>query len=154
MQSFLQYRRFKKNVTAQYETHRRNVLASDRNRQSSGQSSPTLGRGSNPDLVPSILLSDTQDPEKAESLNRHRSEQGGPGDELAATISDDHLQEDRRPELSTMRTARTQHSVGTNIGYAMTGIEVRDRTRTNEKAGGNTKVFVVGYEGEDDMMVI
>ena len=152
MQSFLQYRRFKKNVSAQYEAHRETVLAADRNGHDSGQSSPTLGSTSDPDLAASIPLSNRQDPEKAESLHRPRSEERNAGDELALSVSDGRL-EDRRPKLSTLRTARTQHSIGTNIGYAMTGIEVRDRTHTNEKAGGNRKVFVVGYEGEDDMMV-
>ena len=153
MQSFLQYRRFKQNVATQYESHREKVLASDRNGHASGQSSPTLGRISNPDLAPLSLSSNRQDPEKAESLNRQRSEGGDAADGLASPVSDGRLGEDRHPELSTLGTARTQHSIGTNIGYAMTGIEVRDRTRTDGNAGGNSKVFVVGYEGEDDMMV-
>ncbi|MCJ1389038.1 hypothetical protein MMC18_001892 [Xylographa bjoerkii] len=152
MQSFLQYRRFKKHVAVQYESHREKVLASDRNVHNSGQSSPTLGRTSERDLATSNPLSNSQDPEKAESLNRQHSEEGNAGNALAPSVSADSLAEDRRPELSTLRTARTQHSIGTNIGYAMTGIEVRDRTRTNHEAGGDSKVFVVGYEGEDDMM--
>ncbi|MCJ1383470.1 hypothetical protein MMC17_006584 [Xylographa soralifera] len=152
MQSFLQYRRFKKNVTVQYETHREKVLASGRNGLNSGHSSPTLGRLSDPDLAASSPLSNRQDPEKAESFNRQRSEKGDVGDDLAPSVFDGRLEEDRRPELCTFSTARTQNSIGINIGYAMTGIEVRDRTRTNQKAGGDSKVFVVAYEGEDDMM--
>ena len=52
-------------------------------------------------------------------------------------------------DMSRATTVPTSKSVGTALGTTLTGIDVRDR-RTKE--GGAGKVFVVGYEGENDMM--
>ena len=153
MQSFLQYRRFKKHVTAQYELHRETARASNRDRPTSGQSSPTLGQTPDPDLAAPYPFSTSQDLEKAGSLSGRRSKDGDTHDVLASPESNDSHEEGCRPDLSTLTTVRTQHSTGINIGYAMTGIEVRDLTRTHPEKGANSKVFVVGYEGEDDILV-
>ena len=57
---------------------------------------------------------------------------------------------DRSGMLARAETARTQHSMGTMLGKALTGIHVRDRT--TREGGDKGRVFVVGYEGEDDSL--
>ena len=47
----------------------------------------------------------------------------------------------------TMSRLTTQQSMGTALGVALTGIDVRTRTT---KEGGEGSVFVVGYESEQD----
>lgn len=56
--------------------------------------------------------------------------------------------EDESPvELDRIATARTQHSLRTALGHALSGIHARERT-THE--GKGEKVFVVDWEGEGD----
>lgn len=51
--------------------------------------------------------------------------------------------------MSRTSTIATRKSMGTALGTTLTGIDVRDRST---KEGGDGKVFVVGYEGEKDIM--
>ena len=51
--------------------------------------------------------------------------------------------------MSRTSTVATRKSMGTALGTTLTGIDVRDRST---KEGGDGKVFVVGYEGEKDIM--
>jgi hypothetical protein len=70
---------------------------------------------------------------------------------LPLTSADDCFSKFELPnpirQTTTATTTKTQHSIGTTLGHALKGIHVRDRT-TNEGKGG--KVFVVGWEGQDD----
>ena len=51
--------------------------------------------------------------------------------------------------ISRTSTIATRKSMGTALGTTLTGIDVRDRST---KEGGQGKVFVVNYEGEQDIM--
>lgn len=51
--------------------------------------------------------------------------------------------------LSRTSTRATSRSIGTRLGTALTGINVRDR-RTNEGGPEAGKAFVVGFEGDND----
>ena len=58
-------------------------------------------------------------------------------------------EEEEANDMSRITTTATKRSIGTALGTALTGIDVRDRST---KEGGQGKVFVVGYEGERDLM--
>ena len=169
MQSFLQYRRFGKHVTRQYERDKSKAEAlangknSDLTSPSESDASDTLGVTDPTDLI------DTRDPEKAEQSNRRplnlqhnleghdskkEEEQEGLGQSYvpihAAPTSTGASPGGEAPEdMSRATTIPTGKSVGTALGTTLSGIDVRDRST---KEGGDGKVFVVGYEGENDMM--
>lgn len=50
-------------------------------------------------------------------------------------------------QTGSLSTARTRQSMRTALGHTLTGIHVRERTTLE---GGSGKVFVVGWEGEND----
>ena len=155
MQSFLQYHRFKKHGAAQYERDRERVLAVNQYDRSRGQTSQTTTPSStSSDTLPTVPVSDPMphdgDLEKASLHNGHTSETHE--DTLASSGPDDVYRPEGRPDLLKQRpTTKSHASIGVNIGRAMTGILVRTRT-TGEGGGESGKVFVVGYEGEDDIM--
>ena len=149
MQSFLQYRRFRKHVEAQYERDRAKAQALNGDETSistsTSSSAPTLPPTQND------VTTDNRDPEKAEytkdgdEAHLHKNDsiqESGPHTEAFENA------EGRIP-LDAITTARTKQSMGTVIGTTLTGIEVRQR---NTKEGGGGTVFVVGYEGENDSM--
>lgn len=162
MQSVLQYRRFKRHVAVQYERSRRTASADHHHEEpvQSRTSSSALGNIAIPVSEP---LPHDRDPEKAESFNDQdlgkaesvndsgSDEQRHISDVLASEGPEDVQREGGRPHmLRAVSTTRTQASMGTNIGNALTGILVR--TRTTRDGGNPGKVFVVGYEGENDTM--
>ena len=53
--------------------------------------------------------------------------------------------------LTRTNTQATSRSIGTRLGTALTGIDARER-RTNEGGPEAGKVFVVGFEGEEDAL--
>lgn len=157
MQSFLQYRRFQKHVTRQYERDQSKAEALA-HPETSESTSPVSTDA--PDHV------DTRDPEKGDQSSgrpldtrddakRHgleKEEEDGQGyvPINAAPTSRRASQGGEAPEdMSRASTVPTGKSMGTALGTTLTGINVRDR---NTKEGGDGKVFVVGYEGEDDIM--
>ena len=149
MQSFLQYRRFRKHVEAQYE--RDTVKANALNGNETSTSTSPLSSAPTSLPTQTNLPSNNRDPEKAE-LPQGENEAWLQKDEftqeyIPATEAFDNT-EGRNP-LDTVTTARTNQSMGTAIGTTLTGIEVRQR---NTKEGGGGNVFVVGYEGENDSM--
>ena len=160
MQSFLQHRRFGKYVTRQYERDKSkaDVLASSPS--SSREVANAVDASDAPEHV------DCRDPEKGEQSNGQpldaqdhvetrdpeKEEEESGGYEPIHTASTDRRasQSGEAPEdMSRATTVPTRKSVGTALGTTLTGIEVRDRST---KEGGDGKVFVVGYEGENDMM--
>jgi len=152
MQSFFQYHRFKRLVAVQYERNRRRALAHRNQEQIPRQSSTSLSSFGNVAIPLSEPLPHDRDPEKAESVNDNGPDgQRRDSDALASEGSQDVGREDGRPDLLRVSTTRTQGTMGTTIGNTMTGILVRTRT-TRDGAGNLGKVFVVGYEGEDDIM--
>ena len=95
---------------------------------------------------------DARDPEKAEHVMDGSAapleKDVSAKESVPAAEAFDHAEEGQDP-LSSVTTTRTKQSMGTALGTALTGIEVRKR---NTKEGGEGNVFVVGYEGEKDIM--
>lgn len=166
MQSFLQYRRFGKHVTRQYERDKSKAEALA-DPEGSGLTSPFSSNAVNtPPVTDAPNQVDTRDPEKGEHSN---GQQLDPHDRTDAhDLEKEDLEEDEAggyAPIQTAPTARlasqgggvsedmsratTRKSMGTAIGTTLTGIDIRDRST---KEGGDGKVFVVGYEGENDMM--
>lgn len=161
MQSILQYRRFGRHVRAQYERDRDKAEAIGE-RKENGLWEPTspcssrtdAGRGDNNE-------DDGRDPEKGEYAPAQGKKEGE-----GMPVSAEHAFESRqsagplspkntRNSMATASQVVTQGSMGTNLGTALTGINVRDRTTkegpSDPTVNGN-KVFVVGYEGEHDSL--
>ena len=169
MQSFLQYRRFGKHVTQQYQRDKSKAEALA-NHDTSESTSPSNSNALNsPQVTDATNPIDTRDPEKGEhsngqSLNpqnhveahgTEKEEQHEGGGQRYAPInlaptSRRASQGGESPaDMSRATTVPTGKSIGTALGTALSGIDVRDR---NTKEGGDGKVFVVGYEGENDIM--
>ncbi|KAG8533960.1 uncharacterized protein KY384_001702 [Bacidia gigantensis] len=166
MQSFLQYRRFGRQVEAQYErdkgeAHALKARAKDGGKEqrqgvrgatsSSTSSSSSSSEFSSPSPSPAGVKETehttlsvqshphTKDPEKAERagvLDPATQETKGKAD-------DDDLAMDK---------VDTKKTIGTALGTTLTGIEVRSRTTREGGGEGVQKVFVVGYEGASDPM--
>ena len=145
MQSFLQYRRFRKHVAAQYERDR--VKAQALNGNETSTSASAFSSEATLHLAQNDVNTDSRDPEKAEFSKG--------GDEAHLQKNESTLESEPpaenagRTPLDAVTTARTNQSIGTAIGTTLTGIEVRKRST---KEGGEGNVFVVGYEGEKDSM--
>ena len=176
MQSFLQHRRFKKHVTRQFERDKEKAEALRRSNAELDLSPSVFPTTSaNPYPASTDESIDTRDPEKGEHSNGHDLEHDPEKGELSSGLESEHDLEseqfnDHDPEkeeldfpptaeeamdggpthISRALTAATQHTVGTALGTALTGIHVRDRT--TREGGDKGKVFVVGYEGEHDNM--
>lgn len=56
---------------------------------------------------------------------------------------------EKRHALSRTSTTRSIQTIGTRLGTALTGVDVRDRT-AQEGGDSSRQVFVVGYHGVDD----
>ncbi len=105
---------------------------------------PEEGEQSNGQSFDALSHVETHDPEKEEGEGEgyapiqvaptaRRASEGGKASE----------------DMRKASKVSTGKSIGTAMGTTLTGIDVRDRTT---KEGGDGKVFVVGYEGENDMM--
>ena len=161
MQSIRQYHRFGRHVTAQYERDKAKAKATATGEQKS--ESTITSPSSSTSITPQIAFTtsndddndDVRDPEKAEQAPA----QGTP---LSAPTSADQAFESHRTGSHGMEQASivaTHDSMGTTLGTALTGIDVRDRTikegsaaATAGKEAKDQKVFVVGYEGERDVL--
>ena len=168
MQSFLQYRRFGKQVARQYERDKSKAEALA-NHENSDLTSPSESNAPNtPQINGASDPVDTRDPEKGEQSNgqpidaqprahsydpekEEGTEEEGQGQGYAPIhVASTARRESRGAEdMSRATTVPTGKGMGTAMGIALTGIDVRDRST---KDGGNGKVFVVGYDGESDMM--
>lgn len=175
MQSILQYRRFGKHVARQYERDKAKAeaLASYDNSEPTSPSAtsnelknaleravddaidrrdPEKGEHSNG------LLPDTQrhveahgsDKEKGEEEGKEEEEEGQSQGYLPIRVAPTarRLSPGREAptDMSRATTVPSGKSIGTALGTTLTGIDIRDRST---KEGGNGKVFVVGYEGEN-----
>lgn len=157
MQSYLQYCRFGKHVKAQYRRDHEKVLELDRHGQDTSlpaQPEHHSSSNSSTSSTPSTAspLPDTRDPEKAEHAPGEAQSgidtglKAYPPPSRPGTPS--HGRE--RPDMIRRATTESRKSLGTNLGRALTGIDVRESTKT--EGGGSGKVFVVGYEGDNDIM--
>lgn len=145
MQSILQYRRFGSRVKAQYERDKAKAKAVDE--QSSESTSPTLSTSTTAHITRiSSADNDVRDPEKAGQAHTPLS---GP------LSTQGPRSQTQTPDMPPAAIIPTHHSIGTTLGTILTGIDVRDRT-TNERSLSDSekeqKVFVVGYEGEHDIL--
>ena len=162
MQSFFQYRRFAKHVARQYERDKVKAEAFA-NPDSLGLTSSSSSHAVNtPEAIDARNHVDTRDLEKGEQhlgagdhagmYGSEKEEEAGEGyAPVQAEPSGDISSHDAQAseDMSRTLTAGTRKSTGTAMGKTLTGIDVRDRST---KEGGNGKVFVVGYEGENDIM--
>lgn len=148
MQSVIAYRRFGKTVRDQYDRDKEKAAALGQNTSASSSTS-SAASASSPQLLEGNT--DASDLEKAQPAYGIGSEQLNT-DEAGSNPLTQHapppLKEDG--SLGRTDTTNTLHSMGTNLGTALTGIHVRDRT--TREGGGKGRVFVVGYEGENDNM--
>ena len=166
MQSFFQYRRFAKHVARQHERDKAKAEALA-NPDSLGLTSSSSSHAvDTPEASDARNHVDTRDPEKGEqsaarplvasdharTYDSEKEEEAGQGDApIQSERSGEITSHDAQgPEdMSRTLTAATRKTTGTAMGQTLTGIDVRDRST---KEGGNGKVFVVGYEGENDIM--
>lgn len=168
MQSFLQYRRFQKHVERQYERDKAKAEALANGNGSDLTSSPESNSLNTSEITGAREPIDTRDLEKGEQSNgqsfgaQHhvqahdpekeagREDQGQGYAPLHVAATARASQDEEVPGvMRRVATAPTGNSMGTALSTTLTGIEVRDRS-TEE--GGDGKVFVVGYEGENDIM--
>ena len=166
MQSFLQYRRFGTHVTRQYERDKSKADALANNDTSEPTSPSSSNAVNTPEVTHALDHADTRDPEKGEQSNgqihdphnnaeahdpeKDEEDAGGYAPIQTAPTSRRASHGGEAPEdMSRASTLPTRKSMGTAMGTTLTGIDVRDRST---KEGGDGKVFVVGYEGENDMM--
>lgn len=143
MQSIRQYHRFGKHVRAQYERDKAKVKAID---DQSSESTTPFSSTSTASTAATAATTDVRDPEKAE----HAPAQGEP---LSALASAEQAFETRTLEHASR--VPTHSSTGTTLGAVFTGIHIRDRTTKERSLSDSTrdqKVFVVGYEGESDVL--
>ena len=167
MQSFFQYRRFGSHVERQYHRDKRRaeVLRNDENESvsSSSESPDTL----QPQTVSSTGPTDTMesvhdqwqcDPEKVEHQPQSNTTTSGQPAQVEVahggpSEGDSSRGQEESEQIRRAITAATMQGSGNALGPALTGIDVRGR-KTNEKggSGGDGIVFVVGYEGEKDIL--
>ena len=140
MQSFFQHRRFRKAVEAQYERNQEKTLNSRGTSHGDALSSTQPGT-----TTSDIYDLEKGDPESENGREAGRRTSARPESEESPR-SDGGIGRDN--EMHEMQLVPTQKSLGTKLGTTMTGIDVRDRTTREGKSGG--RVFVVGYEGDDD----
>lgn len=151
MQSFLQYRRFGEQVRRQYERDQEKARALGQH----DSESPSSSHNSRPSNLTLDNNEDLRDLERGEEYNGVNGEGVNSGDIASPRPSRPNAPPNKRPrendEMSRVTTRATQRSFGTNIGVAMTGVEVRKRT-TKDGGDHGDNVFVVGYEGEADKL--
>jgi hypothetical protein len=163
MQSVLQYRRFEKRLCEQVKRHgvdaTAGVIAPGPNHANYHFDPASGTKDVEAGLVPLAESRDhaveekdmsDRDFEAPQADNQPDGNAFGREEKLSGSTtrrSSTSTANSTRPDLST---ATTQETVGTRLGQALTGINVRSR-RTNEgrhEKGG--KVFVVGYVDEKD----
>ena len=138
MQSFLQYRNFRKAVQEQIERDKGNTRGRQQHRNAEDEPSPSSSSTEDEKVDENKAESDAQE----EKPKEEEEEQ----EDVAAEEEEDP-DDYELGQLRTTRSQSTTRSTGTALGQTLTGIEVRKRN-TNE--GGEGKVFVVNYESDDD----
>lgn len=170
MQSFLQYRRFGRHVVRQYERDKSKAEALA-NRNDSDSTSPSRSSSLNtPEITDAREPTHTRDPEKGEQSNGqsfgaqhhvqvHDPEKDEGGEDqgqgyaplhVAPTAARASSDGEATGVMSRVATVPMGNRMGTALGTTLTGIDVRDR---GTEEGGDGRVFVVGYEGENDMII-
>jgi MFS family permease len=149
MQSFLQYRRFRRNIQRQLERDR--ARSGSFKRAQYGNSQPVA---TPPDESQLADIDVEKDLEKDIKNNAPSPLEPTTSASSSSTAvhSNDEIAEDLNVEIdpSLVRMVTTRRTIGTQLGISLTGIDVRSRTTNEGKELG--KVFVVGYEGENDSL--
>jgi len=163
MQSFRQYKQFRRAVETQIGRDKEKVRGLARGNE---QQLPSRDQLREPDTTDvekiagdgspassaseSTVVADhapSPQPPAEEAEEPSEEEEGEGGAQWVTAESFEH----RPTNLSRMPTERSGHSnlsrMGTSLGAAMTGVDMRKR---NTEEGGEGNVFVVGYEGEAD----
>ncbi|KAI9806486.1 MAG: hypothetical protein M1833_003673 [Piccolia ochrophora] len=148
MQSVLQYRQFERHIRQQYERDREKTIALAQ--QSSASTHASLN-SSSPSATSSSVPSRPRHPieDDAGAHDAEKAEASPAFARLDPQVSnaDAELEGHKTPPpepLETETTGRTLDTLGTNLGVALTGVDVRTRSRQQGK------IFVVGFEGEKD----
>lgn len=158
MQSFLQYRRLRKQVEEQYSRHAHQTEKSATGERASQPhrtpSSSTVSSTSSASRSEQSLDLNHVDTEKtAETTIPHTNATEDRPASLAQESADvDHESHlPQRPQETPHPLSRiaTTRSIGTRLGVALTGINARER-RTNEGGPSAGKVFVVAFESPTD----
>lgn len=153
MQSYMQYKALGRQLKIQHERNLEKVTAGatdhhvDYRTESRSTTPNPISRSARSSETPSGLSSDISHQDanfpalgpNTGSLDLESNPE--PSDSVATSAP---------AQREPMERRRTQNSMGTNLGNAMTGIDVR-RPTTNE-GGGEKHVFVVDFQGEDDPM--
>ncbi|MDI1490414.1 MAG: hypothetical protein OHK93_001617 [Ramalina farinacea] len=124
MQSILQYRRFGRHVQKQYE-------------RDQGKAQALHVKDDGAESSSSSSASNDRDIEKSASDKPTH---------LRNAEEDVPTASEQLPPLTPKVTT------GTALGTTLTGISVRDRTKSKGEGDSDTRVFVVGYEGPDDVL--
>ncbi|KAL9032420.1 MAG: hypothetical protein Q9180_006510, partial [Flavoplaca navasiana] len=160
MQSILQYRRFGRHIQAQYERDRDKAKALGEQKKDETFGS-TSSHSSTTTQMAETSVEDGRDLEKGEQAHHEQSNQGGELPVSAELAFESHQSMQRASTADTQSgmtntsIVATLGSMGTNLGTALTGINVRDRTTKeghNDPTVLSDKVFVVGYEGDRDSL--
>jgi hypothetical protein len=166
MQSILQYRRLEKRLRQQIDRHGLSEAAGCQTEEEKEQNEPA-GEHANPfpqskehevgpptDIEKGLDLAHVNKDTKIELgdvATKEREEQLSGSTTRESSLADS--ESPAKPALSRATTRDIQsgelHAVGTRLGNAMTGVDVRSRT-TNEGGHDRGKVFIVGYAGEND----
>ncbi|KAI4119251.1 MAG: hypothetical protein LQ338_007309 [Usnochroma carphineum] len=152
MQSIRQYRRFGAHVKAQYERDREKAKALGEQKSESASPYSSTSTSTATELPVGTTEDDVRDLEKGKEAPGQGTPPPPPesADQAFQTRT-----QSRSHDLEDASRLQTLTSMGTNLGTALTGVNVRDRTTKEGSAGAdakNQKVFVVGYEGEHDVL--
>ena len=167
MQSILQYRRLEKRLRQQIDRHGLSEAAGcqieeekEHNEAPGGHANPfpqskehEVGPPTDVEKGHDLAFSDKNTNIDSENVaTKERTEEQLSGSTTRESSLSDS-ESPARPVLSTATTRDIQggslQAVGTRLGNAMTGVDVRSRT-TNEGGHDRGKVFIVGYAGEND----
>lgn len=161
MQSILQYRRFARQVQAQYERDKKRAEALERG--NAEQDSTAQGDSEALTLRDSSIDKEEQSPGTRDAEKAELPSNGSSSDDTA----DGEREGEDTDGNGILATMKSNHSFGTTMGHALSGITVRklskEITQTCSNRSKSTKansgekeeretVFVVGYESEQDDM--
>lgn len=163
MQSILQYRRFEKRLRQQIERHgvddtagcdvkSKDDPAPEPKDEHHGEDAIVFPQSKEHEVAPPTVIEKEKDVELGDvALEAYARDLSGSTTRESSSSED---AQPARPALSTATTRDSKHgshlgNVGTRLGNAMTGVDVRSRT-TNEGGREKGKVFIVGFAGEDD----
>jgi hypothetical protein len=144
MQSILSYRRLETRLRQQIERHGLDQTAGTQTEEEKAQNE----NGGEHDPFPEEHAAE-KDLELGDATKDHADEHlSGSTTRASSSSSESDLPTPLSP-VNTRDTHNSLRNVGTGLGLAMTGVDVRSRT-TNEGGHEKGKVFIVGYAGEND----